>query len=409
MALTIKPFKEAELLDINDIVRNFSANRAGTYVRHSASGSVIGAIGNAVNSLVYFNPMTFFTRSTDYTASGYRNASPTYSDGYPLYIPNFDPVTMQRGLSISTEPVLSNDYIDGFKPSVRYYYNTTYEVSVTLSLTDNVLNELQRYVRHNYPSVKTLSTYLSMTPTDTYVSESIWVGAQGVISDEDFGFMNGICEHLILKEVPYFYTMTFSSLAGDICPSNLTRPFNPILADSLENIRQLFHKVRTNRTPILLSWGEPSGTASPYLGSESASFENVLIASYSSWLTYSPGFSNVTYMSGIGPEDEAAGQTVDVECYCYACAYNSGSPGGAATVRFEGPTNITYNYADIPIGDSWAWHSAATRVKLNTGVDYDNTTTSRSKIDVLSKIGDGSDEVRIRGLFARVTTTPLPT
>jgi len=399
MAATIKTFKDTGFIDVSTIVRNFKTNSVGTNVRVSASGKILQQMADVINSIMYMTPMTYFTKSSDFSI-GWGNNNPDIMDGYPIIFPDFGPYALTRRILLSIDPAYSANYTFETKPRVKYYY--------TSSLTEKSqmlpVSEATRTYRYSNQQMGVIPIIeISSIPENTHVEEAIWVGLDDVPSASGFGFQPSIVEHLSLTEKQSRYAVPFSGITGNTCSTNLTKPFRPILADGLENLRQAFHKVRTTRSQIILSWGTPNGTTSVYMGTNSSSFENVLDSTVSAWSNTSPGFSTVAYMAGIGPEDETSGQTVNVECYIYGCSYNSNSPAGEGTVRFCGPINLTNNYVDITVEDEWKWYTSVSYVKLNTGIEWDNETTSRNKIDILSKIGSGGDEIRIRGLFARIT------
>lgn len=184
----------------------------------------------------------------------------------------------------------------------------------------------------------------------------------------------------------------------------LTAPGDPILA-YFERIRSVFHELRSTNLPIW-TWaadkqGGSYGTAQTANTGDETGIHiqgttptNIFDFASTSRSATSPGFICHVSRFGVGPTTKEDGKKLRVRCAVYAS--HSGSNDG--TISFEGSDTFSSNTASITVtagaGAQW-WGGSSDYVFLDTSLDNDDSSSARSKVDVLADSGDAADSLYI--------------
>jgi hypothetical protein len=207
------------------------------------------------------------------------------------------------------------------------------------------------------------------------------------------------------KSVPTLNTGQHAAVRGDLAAAGRDG-----LWDMPEDIRYAFERLRTGNLPVMFQWhaiGTPAGWATETdfgVGSPNGDQRGIWVTStdlvncFDSTVTArtasSIGFVCPACYTGIGHEDKAAGQSIGVKLSILAAATGGAT---AATVRLEGPTHVASNYVDIsiPTGETAAWYTSGTLLRLNTMSEDADTSTARNKVDALAKVATAGDNLYI--------------
>jgi hypothetical protein len=189
----------------------------------------------------------------------------------------------------------------------------------------------------------------------------------------------------------------------DYADPSIGKTGQPILADALEGMRDVFHDQRKYNLPMGFCWaaqGEsstPGSTNATAIVVTSASYVNMIDTSVTSRTATSPGNLCPAYLAGQGPPDNQRGTDLNGESVALHCRV-LGIPDGSndCNIKFIGPTHVASNEVEITMtaGGILAWYGQSgggSSIKLNTqSNDISDTTTARNKVDVHVKTAGGT-------------------
>ena len=148
-------------------------------------------------------------------------------------------------------------------------------------------------------------------------------------------------------------------------------------------------------TPVF-SWAAVGRTATPAASDHtglvitSGSYVNVFDQTITARTATSPGSVSLAYKCGVGRDDMEYGNKVKVQCSVLATK----TAGDDGYVKFIGPDHIASNEVELTIaggsGPSWSGYGSSSFIYLNSDSNYDDTDTSRNKIDVHAKVDGGT-------------------
>lgn len=354
-------------LDFSAKAKIWQQNRAGTQVATGASKMPIESLRAAINHLAAFQPATLFslTVATDYSYVG---------DADPLaqwY--SYDYLANNRDMTIGMINWSSNN-------DDAYFYRE--------DDTNYRSGDCSENWHWNFQQIKIGRNAPSMNVTVDGLSQ---------VADSNLELLD-----MVVQEDPTYLLDTDDH--SYVSPSGY-RDMSPIRTTELEDIRSVFHTLRTRNLPLAMCWSAltqvncSATQAAEHTGIAitSATYLNIWDLTSTTRTATSPGSHVYAYRAAVG--NETNNKNVKVLCAVLARVIdNSGSPEG--TIKFIGPDHAASNYCEISVTNTdyqWLGAGVSDFIYLNSAADYDDATTECNKIDIHGKV-TASDVLQIIGV-----------
>ncbi len=229
--------------------------------------------------------------------------------------------------------------------------------------------------------------------------------APDALNDEGLATMNGYQVMSMCVQDDWLYRLESSSHEF---VEHRPKAGSPVLAEVLEKVRAKLHHLRTYQMPVVACWlayavddvwattAITAGTGGPTgVRTQSTTYVNMFDQAQTAWAATDPGFWVHGRYKGIGEEN--------VRVRCEALMETDATSGaGGAQLRFDGPTAIASNTAEISIVDTDGldWHGTASDVvHLDPTVANNVSSTSSPLIIPFIKTASGPTNLYVYGIL----------
>jgi hypothetical protein len=375
--MTIHADYALKLLDVEKLCRNWKQNSDGTQVEMGTRAAALEMLAKALNRLLGRMPRTVFQMAQPITSPTAYLADQVGSD--PLYVWKYrDGVVNARQQEVR---IITTERASGSGNSyARRENNSAGERTDIIDYT-RALNLCENLFTAYYP-VRVGGPCMAET-TDGISTFNKYPLFDVVVQDAEIYDLDTDVHRYV--------------------DPGLAKTGEPVLARLLEEIRRLFHELRTENLPIFGmgcsqcqagTWATPSSTDETATVIDGAvvgtdTYVNISDQTVTSRTATSPGIFCYAYRAGIGTYDEFPGTTTKLMCRVFGQA-----PSHNMTVKFIGPDHVTANWTEITVtaGGGAAWHGTASNfIYLNTAAADNDTTTERNKVDIHAKMAGASN------------------